>query len=98
VSTEQHETWQACFEIKGVVVDAVFPDQLPSIYSALSITRPDGSTLIAECSSTSRRPVARRDGCDGRDRPWHGGRRTPGDRSRCGRRRPRSVASGPTSR
>ncbi len=35
-------------EIKGVVVDAVFPDHLPSIYSALSITRPDGSTLIAE--------------------------------------------------
>jgi len=35
-------------EIKGVVVDAVFPDRLPSIYSALSITRPDGTTLIAE--------------------------------------------------
>ena len=26
-------------EIKGVVVDAVFPDSLPAIYSALSITR-----------------------------------------------------------
>ena len=35
-------------EIKGVVVDAVFPDQLPAIYSALRITRPDGSDLIAE--------------------------------------------------
>ncbi len=35
-------------EIKGVVVDAVFPERLPSIYSALSITRPDGSILIAE--------------------------------------------------
>ena len=35
-------------EIKGVVVDAVFPGKLPAIYSALSITRPDGSTLIAE--------------------------------------------------
>ena len=35
-------------EIKGVVVDAVFPDGLPSIYSALAIPRPDGSTLIAE--------------------------------------------------
>ena len=35
-------------EIKGVVVDAVFPDQLPAIYSALSITRPDGGELIAE--------------------------------------------------
>jgi F-type H+-transporting ATPase subunit beta len=35
-------------EIKGVVVDAVFHERLPAIYSALSITRPDGSTLIAE--------------------------------------------------
>jgi F-type H+-transporting ATPase subunit beta len=35
-------------EIKGVVVDAVFPDQLPEIYSALAIDRPEGGTLIAE--------------------------------------------------
>jgi F-type H+-transporting ATPase subunit beta len=35
-------------EIKGVVVDASFPDGMPSIYSALEITRPDGGTLIAE--------------------------------------------------
>jgi F-type H+/Na+-transporting ATPase subunit beta len=35
-------------EIKGVVVDAVFPDTLPAIYSALRITRPDGGHLIAE--------------------------------------------------
>jgi F-type H+-transporting ATPase subunit beta len=39
-------------EIKGVVIDAVFTDQLPEIYSALSIDvpRPDGTTaaLIAE--------------------------------------------------
>jgi F-type H+/Na+-transporting ATPase subunit beta len=35
-------------EIKGVVVDAVFPNGLPAIYSALSIERPDGGTLIAE--------------------------------------------------
>jgi F-type H+-transporting ATPase subunit beta len=35
-------------EIKGVVVDAVFPDQLPEIYSALAIERPEGGTLIAE--------------------------------------------------
>jgi F-type H+-transporting ATPase subunit beta len=39
-------------EIKGVVVDAVFPDRLPAIYNALAIevTRPDGAseTLIAE--------------------------------------------------
>ena len=35
-------------EIKGVVVDAVFPNKLPAIYSALRITRPDGTELIAE--------------------------------------------------
>ncbi len=35
-------------EIKGVVVDAVFPHDLPAIYSALRIRRPDGSELIAE--------------------------------------------------
>src|SRR5207253_9265732 len=35
-------------EIKGVVVDAVFPDRLPTVYSALRITRPEGGELIAE--------------------------------------------------
>jgi F-type H+/Na+-transporting ATPase subunit beta len=35
-------------EIKGVVVDAVFPGQLPEIYSALRIPRADGPDLIAE--------------------------------------------------
>ena len=39
-------------EIKGVVIDAVFPDTLPGIYNALAIEfrPPDGSsrTLIAE--------------------------------------------------
>jgi F-type H+-transporting ATPase subunit beta len=35
-------------EIKGVVIDAVFPGRLPDIYSALRIDRPDGTHLIAE--------------------------------------------------
>ena len=35
-------------EIKGVVVDAVFPNGLPDIYSAVRIPRPDGTSLIAE--------------------------------------------------
>jgi F-type H+-transporting ATPase subunit beta len=35
-------------EIKGVVVDAVFPNRLPEVYSALRITRPEGGQLIAE--------------------------------------------------
>ena len=34
-------------EIKGVVVDAVFPDRLPEILSALEIELPTG-TLVAE--------------------------------------------------
>ena len=32
-------------EIKGVVVDAVFPDGLPEIYSALQITRPAAAPI-----------------------------------------------------
>jgi F-type H+/Na+-transporting ATPase subunit beta len=35
-------------EIKGVVIDAVFPTRLPEVYSALRITRPEGGDLIAE--------------------------------------------------
>ena len=35
-------------EIKGVVVDAVFPHKLPQIYSALRISRPDGGEIMAE--------------------------------------------------
>jgi F-type H+-transporting ATPase subunit beta len=35
-------------EIKGVVVDAVFPETLPAIYSALRIPRAEGGDLIAE--------------------------------------------------
>jgi F-type H+/Na+-transporting ATPase subunit beta len=36
-------------EIKGVVIDAVFPGELPEINNAVSIERPeDGGTLIAE--------------------------------------------------
>ena len=33
-------------EIKGVVVDAVFPNGLPEIYSALRIARPDPGTVV----------------------------------------------------
>ena len=35
-------------EIKGVVLDVRFTDDLPGIYNALEITRPDGTTLVAE--------------------------------------------------
>src|SRR6476619_1673564 len=35
-------------EIKGVVIDAIFPSGLPSIYTALEISLPDGGRLVAE--------------------------------------------------
>ena len=36
-------------EIRGVVIDALFTDRLPEIYTALKIERPDGEgDLIAE--------------------------------------------------
>ncbi len=35
-------------EIKGVVVDAVFPDKLPAIYAALRIEREGAADLVAE--------------------------------------------------
>ena len=47
-SNGSSENVGSLIEIKGVVIDAVFPDKLPEIYSALSIQRPDGSSLIAE--------------------------------------------------
>jgi F-type H+/Na+-transporting ATPase subunit beta len=48
VSTNGSENRGTLLEIKGVVVDAVFPGTLPEIYSALAIDRPEGGTLIAE--------------------------------------------------
>jgi F-type H+/Na+-transporting ATPase subunit beta len=47
-SNGSSENVGSLIEIKGVVIDAVFPEKLPEIYSALSIQRPDGGTLIAE--------------------------------------------------
>ena len=35
-------------EIKGVVLDVQFGDELPGIYNALEITRADGTVLVAE--------------------------------------------------
>ncbi len=35
-------------EIKGVVLDVRFDGALPAIYNALEISRPDGTTLVAE--------------------------------------------------
>jgi F-type H+/Na+-transporting ATPase subunit beta len=35
-------------EIKGVVIDAIFPNTLPTIYNALEIGLPEGGRLVAE--------------------------------------------------
>jgi F-type H+-transporting ATPase subunit beta len=35
-------------EIQGVVIDAVFPDELPEINSAITIERPEGGVLVCE--------------------------------------------------
>jgi F-type H+/Na+-transporting ATPase subunit beta len=48
VSTNGNSNTGKLLEIRGVVVDAVFPGKLPEIYSALRIPRPDGTDLIAE--------------------------------------------------
>src|SRR5918999_4396223 len=49
MSTTSHDSQNVgkIVEIKGVVLDAVFPDRLPEIYSALRISA-DGRELIAE--------------------------------------------------
>jgi len=35
-------------EIQGVVIEAVFDDELPEINSAITVQRPDGTTLVCE--------------------------------------------------
>ncbi len=46
--SEKSTNTGSVIEIKGVVIDAVFPDELPSILSALHIEMPSGATLVAE--------------------------------------------------
>jgi len=46
--TSNGTTTGTILEIKGVVLDVRFGDTLPGIYNALEITRPDGTTLVAE--------------------------------------------------
>jgi F-type H+-transporting ATPase subunit beta len=49
MSTRESGNVGKIVEIKGVVIDAVFPGELPEINNAVSIERPDGGgTLIAE--------------------------------------------------
>ena len=35
-------------EIQGVVIEAVFPDELPEINHAITVDRGDGGTLVCE--------------------------------------------------
>ena len=60
-------------EIKGVVIDAVFPDRLPEIYTALEIESPEGDdephARGGGAAASRRRPrPCRRDGLDRRPR------------------------------
>jgi F-type H+-transporting ATPase subunit beta len=48
MSTRENGKVGQIVEIKGVVIDAVFPDGLPEIYNALRIRLPDGGELTAE--------------------------------------------------
>ena len=86
-------------EIKGVVVDAVFPNGLPEIYSALRITRPDGGEPDRRGAAASRRrPGARRrDGHHRRHRARDRRRRHRRADLGAGRRRDARPASGTCS-
>ncbi|MCA9849289.1 MAG: F0F1 ATP synthase subunit beta, partial [Dehalococcoidia bacterium] len=42
------ENTGAILEIKGVVLDVRFDGDLPAIYNALEVSRPDGGSLVAE--------------------------------------------------
>ena len=90
-ATAASENVGKLIEIKGVVVDAVFPNELPAIYSALRITRPDGGELDRRgAAAPRRRPRARRrDGLDRRPRPRH--RRGRHRRADLGARRRRDA-------
>ena len=35
-------------EIQGVVIEVVFPDELPGIYNAITVDRGNGETLVLE--------------------------------------------------
>src|SRR3954454_5287625 len=39
-------------EIQGVVIEAVFPDELPEIYSALTVARPDNAESRANAEDS----------------------------------------------
>ena len=64
-------------EIQGVVIEAVFPDELPEINHAITVDRGDGGhARLRGAAAPRRRPRARgRDGHHGRPRARHGGRR-----------------------
>src|ERR1044072_7436578 len=47
-STENKQNVGRIEEIQGVVIEAVFPDELPEIYSAITIDRGEGQVLVCE--------------------------------------------------
>ncbi len=82
-------------EIQGVVIEAVFPEELPEIYSALLVEREDRDDLVLRGpAAPRRRPRPRgRHGLDGRPRPRLRRRSTPAARSRSRSGARRSAAS-----
>ena len=47
-------------EIQGVVIEAVFPDELPEIYSAITVDRGEDGLLTLRAGHASTRSPARR--------------------------------------
>ena len=66
-------------EIQGVVIEAVFPDELPEINHAITVDRgDDGDARLRGAAAPRRRPRARgRDGHHRRPGARHGGASTP---------------------
>ena len=86
-------------EIQGVVIEAVFPDELPEINNAITIDRgDDGHRSSARCSSTSATTASARSPWT-RPTAWPAARRssTPAARSPCRSARSRSAASSTSS-
>ena len=78
-------------EIQGVVIEAVFPDELPEINHAITVDRGDGGTLVCEVQQhlgDDRVRAVAMDTTDGLARGTEvAGHRRPDHRARSARRR-----------
>ena len=97
---EQKKNVGKVIEIKGVVIDAAFSENLPEIYTALRIVGPDGEAQPDRRGAAAPRRRPGPGGGDGLDRrprraawTWS----TPARRSRCRSARRRSAGSSTSS-